>query len=127
MGACAACGAPSSPYRIDEVARMLGCSTSHVRDLINRGELPARRISPRLILIPAGRFHDWLEGPAPAEGADSDLSLRVGSAPPEVAGVPHLAAVRTRRSRRSSVSKKRETAPGAHRGPSDHTPDKEAQ
>lgn len=37
-------------YRVEQVARLWGCSSHHVRALINRGELKAMRIG-RLIRI----------------------------------------------------------------------------
>ncbi|MGH3773702.1 MAG: helix-turn-helix domain-containing protein [Pseudonocardiaceae bacterium] len=55
-------------YTVTEVAYLLnlsrGLAYQHVRD----GIIPAERIGRRWV-VPRGRFHAWLDGPARREGA----------------------------------------------------------
>ena len=48
-----------------EVAEILGISDDAVLDLINRGDLPGLRISPRITRIPIAAFDRWREGYRP--------------------------------------------------------------
>lgn len=48
-----------------EVAEILGISDDAVLDLINRGDLPSLRISPRITRIPIAAFDRWREGYRP--------------------------------------------------------------
>ena len=80
-------------YTPKEVAALLKVSDDTVLHLIDRGELPALRISQRVIRVPIAAFDLWREGYAPkrrrvtiseegevsAIGADEDLPERVRS------------------------------------------------
>lgn len=48
-----------------EVAEILGISDDAVLDLINRGDMPGLRISPRITRIPIAAFDRWREGYRP--------------------------------------------------------------
>ena len=48
-----------------EVAEILGISDDAVLDLINCGDLPGLRISPRITRIPIAAFDRWREGYRP--------------------------------------------------------------
>lgn len=48
-----------------EVAEILAISDDAVLDLINRGDLPGIRISPRITRIPIAAFDRWREGYRP--------------------------------------------------------------
>jgi len=48
-----------------EVAEILGISDDAVLDLVNRGDLPGLRISPRITRIPIVAFDRWREGYRP--------------------------------------------------------------
>ena len=52
-------------YTPREVAEALAVSDDAVLDLIDRGELPALRVSPRIIRIPIVAFDLWREGVRP--------------------------------------------------------------
>jgi excisionase family DNA binding protein len=52
-------------YTPREVAEMLRISDDAVLDLIHRGEIPALRVSARIIRIPAAGFEAWREGRKP--------------------------------------------------------------
>jgi excisionase family DNA binding protein len=52
-------------YTPKEVAEILEISDDAVLDLVNRGTLPALRISPRITRIPIAAFDLWREGFAP--------------------------------------------------------------
>ena len=52
-------------YTPREVAAILRISDDAVLDLIHRGELPALRVSARLIRIPVAGFDAWREGRKP--------------------------------------------------------------
>lgn len=49
-------------YTPKEVADLLRVSDDTVLDLIERGDLPALRISPRIIRVPIAAFDLWREG-----------------------------------------------------------------
>ena len=49
-------------YTPREVAEILEISDDAVLDLVNRGSLPALRISPRITRIPIAAFDLWREG-----------------------------------------------------------------
>jgi excisionase family DNA binding protein len=49
-------------YTPREVATILAISDDAVLDLINRDELPALRVSPRITRIPIAAFDLWREG-----------------------------------------------------------------
>jgi excisionase family DNA binding protein len=52
-------------YTPREVAEILRISDDAVLDLIHRDELPALRVSPRIIRIPVAGFNAWREGRKP--------------------------------------------------------------
>lgn len=52
-------------YTPGEVAEILAISDDAVLDLINRGALPALRVSPRITRIPIAAFDRWREGFVP--------------------------------------------------------------
>ncbi len=80
-------------YTPKEVAALLKISDDTVLHLIDRGELPALRISQRVIRVPIAAFDLWREGYAPkrrrvtisdesaasAIGADEEMPERVRS------------------------------------------------
>lgn len=47
-------------YTIREVAQRLNIAEATVRRLVNEGDLPSIRISPRRIIIPVNVFEAWL-------------------------------------------------------------------
>lgn len=53
-------------YTPKEVAEVLRISDDAVLDLVDRGDLPALRVSPRIIRIPAAGFDLWRSGIRPA-------------------------------------------------------------
>jgi excisionase family DNA binding protein len=52
-------------YTPKEVAEILRISDDAVLDLIHRGEMPALRVSARIIRIPTAGFDAWREGRRP--------------------------------------------------------------
>ena len=52
-------------YTPKEVAEALRISDDAVLDLIHRGDMPALRVSARIIRIPAAGFDAWREGRKP--------------------------------------------------------------
>lgn len=52
-------------YTPKEVAEALSISDDAVLDLIDRGDLPALRVSPRIIRIPIAAFDLWRSGVTP--------------------------------------------------------------
>lgn len=52
-------------YTPREVADILAISDDAVLDLVNRGSLPALRVSPRITRIPIDAFDRWREGYVP--------------------------------------------------------------
>lgn len=56
---------PRLYYTPREVAEILAISDDAVLDLVNRGSLPALRISPRITRIPIAAFDRWREGYTP--------------------------------------------------------------
>ena len=56
-------------YTPKEVAAILSISDDSVLDLVNRGDLPALRVSPRLTRIPIAAFDRWREGYRPRRRA----------------------------------------------------------
>ena len=48
-----------------EVAEILAISDDAVLDLVNRGSIPALRLSPRITRIPIAAFDLWREGFVP--------------------------------------------------------------
>jgi excisionase family DNA binding protein len=52
-------------YTPREVAEILRISDDAVLDLIHRDEIPALRVSPRIIRIPVAGFDVWREGRKP--------------------------------------------------------------
>ncbi len=49
-------------YTPREVAEILAISDDAILDLVNRGSLPALRVSPRITRIPIAAFDLWREG-----------------------------------------------------------------
>jgi excisionase family DNA binding protein len=49
-------------YTPKEVAEILAISDDAVLDLVNRGSMPAFRVSPRITRIPIAAFDLWREG-----------------------------------------------------------------
>ncbi len=47
-------------YRVPDVARLLGCSEAAARRMIERGEIPSRRLGRRVIIIPQ-ELKDYLQ------------------------------------------------------------------
>ncbi len=39
-------------YRVPDVARLLGCSEAAARRMIERGEIPSRRLGRRVVVLP---------------------------------------------------------------------------
>ena len=39
-------------YRVPDVARLLGCSEAAARRMIERGDIPSRRLGRRVVVIP---------------------------------------------------------------------------
>ena len=78
-------------YTPKEVAEMLRISDDAVLDLIHRNELPALRVSARIIRIPAAGFDAWREGRQPvrrrvriSDASDSkDLKIGEGEQLPD--------------------------------------------
>jgi excisionase family DNA binding protein len=56
---------PRLYYTPKEVADILQISDDAVLDLVNRGALPALRISPRITRVPIAAFDRWREGYTP--------------------------------------------------------------
>ena len=52
-------------YTPREVAQMLGISDDKVLQMVNSGEMPALRVSPRIIRIPISAFDLWRTGFVP--------------------------------------------------------------
>ena len=52
-------------YTPREVAEILAISDDAVLDLVNRGSMPALRVSPRITRIPIAAFDLWRAGFAP--------------------------------------------------------------
>jgi excisionase family DNA binding protein len=52
-------------YTPKEVAEILQISDDAVLDLVNRGSMPAFRVSPRITRIPIAAFDLWREGFTP--------------------------------------------------------------
>lgn len=62
-------------YTPREAAEILAISDDAVLDLVNRGEMPALRISARITRIPIAAFDRWREGYRPRR-----RSVTIGSA-----------------------------------------------
>lgn len=52
-------------YTPKEVAAILAISDDAVLDLVNRGTMPALRVSPRITRIPIAAFDQWRQGFVP--------------------------------------------------------------
>jgi len=52
-------------YTPKEVAAILAISDDAVLDLVNRGSMPALRVSPRITRIPIAAFDRWRDGFVP--------------------------------------------------------------
>ena len=52
-------------YTPKEVAEILAISDDAVLDLVNRGSMPALRVSPRITRIPIAAFDRWRDGFVP--------------------------------------------------------------
>ncbi|MGK2849334.1 MAG: helix-turn-helix domain-containing protein [Candidatus Limnocylindrales bacterium] len=52
-------------YTPREVAAILAISDDAVLDLVNRGTMPALRVSPRITRIPIAAFDQWRQGFVP--------------------------------------------------------------
>lgn len=52
---------PRITYRISEIAKMLGVTPPTVSAMIKRGELKAKQLSPKSILITADSLQEWLK------------------------------------------------------------------
>lgn len=53
-------------YSIKEVAELLGVSHDTITRLVDRGELPAIRISERIVRVPVPAFDAYVAGRRPA-------------------------------------------------------------
>jgi len=56
---------PKFYYTPREAAEILSISDDAVLDLINRGDMPGIRLSPRITRIPIAAFDRWREGYRP--------------------------------------------------------------
>lgn len=69
-----------------EVAEILGISDDAVLDLVNRGDLPGLRISPRITRIPIAAFDRWREGYRPRRRTvvvrDAQAAQEIGGGEP---------------------------------------------
>ncbi len=78
-------------YTPREVAEILRVSDDAVLDMIRRNELPALRVSPRIIRIPVAGFDAWREGWKPRRrrvvirDASKRISIGDGETLPESA------------------------------------------
>lgn len=78
-------------YTPKEVAEALRISDDAVLDLIHRGDMPALRVSARIIRIPAAAFDAWREGRKPVRrrvriseaSGPKDISIGEGEQLPE--------------------------------------------
>jgi len=76
-------------YTPKEVASALDVSDDAVLDMIARGDLPALRVSPRIIRIPIAAFDLWRSGRAPKRRrvvirpAERHLDIGAGESLPE--------------------------------------------
>jgi excisionase family DNA binding protein len=52
-------------YTPREVAQILGISDDKVLQMVNAGEMPGLRVSPRITRIPIAAFDRWREGFVP--------------------------------------------------------------
>ena len=70
-------------YTPREAAEILAISDDAVLDLVNRGDMPGLRISPRITRIPIAAFDRWREGYRPrrrrASIAPARRRLEVGA------------------------------------------------
>ena len=82
-------------YTPREVAAALAISDDAVLDLINRGDLPALRVSARIIRIPIAAFDLWRSGVTPrrrrvtTRPASGTVTIGAGESPPEGARALH--------------------------------------
>ena len=80
-------------YTPREVADALAISDDAVLDLINRDELPALRVSARIIRIPIAAFDQWRAGILPKRRrvtirpADGKVAIGAGEGLPEEARI----------------------------------------
>ena len=71
-------------YTPKEVAEMLRISDDAVLDLIHRDEIPALRVSARIVRIPVAGFDAWREGRKPVRrrvrisGASGPKDIKIG-------------------------------------------------
>ena len=71
-------------YTPKEVAEILRVSDDAVLDLIHRGEIPALRVSARIIRIPTAGFDAWREGRRPVRrrvriaGTSEPKQIKIG-------------------------------------------------
>lgn len=78
-------------YTPREVAEILRISDDAVLDMIHRDELPALRVSPRIVRIPIAGFDAWREGRKPLprrveiRNASRRTALAAGEAIPDAA------------------------------------------
>jgi excisionase family DNA binding protein len=82
-------------YTPREVAEALAISDDAVLDLIDRGDLPALRVSPRIIRIPIVAFDRWRSGLTPSKrrvtikSGHGDVAIGGGERlPDETRGLP---------------------------------------
>lgn len=73
-------------YSIKEAADQLGVSHDTVSRLVERGDLPAIRVSKRIIRIPAPAFDFYASGRTPTERRI--VRRRVAELPPIAPGEP---------------------------------------
>lgn len=58
------------PYKVADVARMLGCSEQNVRVMVREGRLPgAFRVGPRMIRLDREQVNQWIADRLKAGGA----------------------------------------------------------
>lgn len=85
-------------YTPKEVAEILRVSDDAVLDMIRRGDLPALRVSPRLLRIPVAGFDLWRQGWRPKRrqvvirpaSDDAEAGAGIGTDEPVPEGAPSL-------------------------------------
>lgn len=98
---------PPKPYTPETLAAEWQCSSKHIRNLVNRGELRGFRIGPRLVRIPVDAVEEYrrCRSNIKSEGSTGD-SLSHGSTEAEQDGVIDL----TPQMRAELLAKRRESS-----------------
>jgi excisionase family DNA binding protein len=95
----------------EDVADRWGCSASHVRNLINRGDLPHFRLGGKLLRVPLRLLEEW-----ECQSSGCNGSKEGGQSPNTATGngsraIGLKAAMRQERLRSSGGSRRRPRAP----------------